>query len=318
MARSLASRPHPIWGAFAVAALCSPHAPPAPRAIAAIVTVASHAPAVNGGPWSRDGLAVYDEVQRRSRRLTPAERTRVARAILEESLAAALDPLLVIAVIHVESGFNPRAVSRAGALGLMQLMPPTMREQVARSRLAHGDPLDPVANVRAGVRYLARLLNAFEDLELALVAYNAGPARLRGHLRAGAVPRRFRAYPRAVLGHLARLSAQPHEPAVAKHASVRLVVAHAKVAPANDGALAVAPLRLAAPHDRGAGAAVSAAAPLARTLAMVRKPPVQLPEAPSPVRAPAPVWRGWGIAAPGLRGAPITGPLELERHAAAA
>jgi hypothetical protein len=106
----------------------------------------------------------------------------------------------------------------------MQLMAPTMREEVALSRLASGDRLDPVANVHAGIRYFARLVNAFEDLELALMAYNAGPARVRVHLRAGVVPERLRAYPRAVLGHLARLSARPHEPVAVETSSVRASV----------------------------------------------------------------------------------------------
>jgi soluble lytic murein transglycosylase len=204
-----------------LAAFFPPHAPP-PLASTAMVTVASHSPAPDGSPRASDRLKVYDEVQRRTGRLALAERTQLARAILEESRAAALDPLLVVALIHVESGFDPHAKSRAGALGLMQLMPPTMREEVALSRLASGDPLDAVANVRAGIRYFARLLNAFEDLDLALMAYNAGPARVRAHLRAGAVPRRLRAYPRAVLGQLARLSARPHEPVAAGPAGMRL------------------------------------------------------------------------------------------------
>jgi hypothetical protein len=197
------------------------------RAVASIQAVAAHVPGREPA-WARNAIRVYGEVERIVR-LAPDERTRVARAILEESLATALDPLLVVAVIHVESRFDPQAVSPAGALGLMQLMPPTMREEVARSGLAHGNPLDPVANVRAGVRYLARLVEAFDDLELALVAYNAGPTRLRGDLRAGGIPRRLLAYPRAVLGRLADLSPAAHRSVAAGRAkqSVRLAAAHA-------------------------------------------------------------------------------------------
>jgi soluble lytic murein transglycosylase-like protein len=76
---------------------------------------------------------------------------------------------LLHAVIAVESGFDARAVSRKGALGLMQLMPATARKWGVR------DPFDPAQNVSAGAAYLRSLLDRFNgDLELALAAYNAG------------------------------------------------------------------------------------------------------------------------------------------------
>jgi soluble lytic murein transglycosylase-like protein len=84
---------------------------------------------------------------------------------------AGLEPALLHAVISVESGYNAKAVSRRGASGLMQLMPETAR------RYGVTDLFDPAANVRAGARYLADLLNMFDnDLKLALAAYNAGEA----------------------------------------------------------------------------------------------------------------------------------------------
>ena len=79
-----------------------------------------------------------------------------------------LDPLLVQAVISAESAFNPQARSPAGAQGLMQLMPATAR------RFAVADPYDPIANMQGGSRYLRLLLDQFDDLHLALAAYNAG------------------------------------------------------------------------------------------------------------------------------------------------
>ena len=80
-----------------------------------------------------------------------------------------LDPRLVRAVMQVESGFNPKALSNKGAIGLMQLMPATARE------LAVDDPWDPDQNVRGGTQYLKQMLDFFSgDLELALAAYNAG------------------------------------------------------------------------------------------------------------------------------------------------
>ena len=85
-----------------------------------------------------------------------------------------LDSLLLLAMVQTESGFDAGAISPAGAQGLMQLMPETGQTYGA-ARLT-----DPHANVRAGARYLRDLLHRFDDdLELALAAYNAGPAAVR-------------------------------------------------------------------------------------------------------------------------------------------
>ncbi len=137
--------------------------------------------------------------------LAERDRVQLAAAILEESGCAGLDPLFVLAVIEVESAYEPDALSRRGARGLMQLRPSTMRAEAARSSLSAGDPSDPVLNVRMGVRYYARLLRIFGSQDLALMAYNAGPRRITGHLRSGGVPDRLRAYPRRVHVELDRL-----------------------------------------------------------------------------------------------------------------
>ncbi len=79
-----------------------------------------------------------------------------------------LDPHLIHAVVQVESAYNPAAVSRKGAVGLMQLMPGTA------NRYGVPDRLDPVRNLHGGVRYLRDLLIRFDDVVLALAAYNAG------------------------------------------------------------------------------------------------------------------------------------------------
>ncbi|HNQ78749.1 MAG TPA: lytic transglycosylase domain-containing protein [Acidobacteriota bacterium] len=94
--------------------------------------------------------------------------------IAKECQKTGLDVKLVIAVIKVESNFNPRAVSPKGAKGLMQLMPSVEKDEgVTRV-------FDPKENIAAGVRYLKRLIDACEgDLGLALAAYNAGLKRVR-------------------------------------------------------------------------------------------------------------------------------------------
>jgi len=130
-----------------------------------------------------------------SRAAEPAVQGRVdlERIVAEQSAAHGLDPALVHAVIRAESAGNRLAVSRVGAMGLMQLMPATAAE------LAVADPWDETENVRGGAAYLKRMLDRFERLDLALAAYNAGPSAVERH---GAVPpfRETVDYVRRVLG----------------------------------------------------------------------------------------------------------------------
>jgi soluble lytic murein transglycosylase-like protein len=87
-----------------------------------------------------------------------------------------LDPNLVLAVVAVESGFQPDAVSHKGAQGLMQLMPDTARE------LGVTDILDPAQNLDGGTRYLRMLIARYGgDVGKALAAYNAGPGAVKRH-----------------------------------------------------------------------------------------------------------------------------------------
>ncbi|HWP85994.1 MAG TPA: lytic transglycosylase domain-containing protein [Terriglobia bacterium] len=92
-----------------------------------------------------------------------------------------IDPDLIRAIVKVESDFNPYAVSRAGARGLMQLVPATAR------RFGVSNPFDPWANLDGGIRYLKHLLGMYNgDLHLTLAAYNAGENSVA---RFGGVPR---------------------------------------------------------------------------------------------------------------------------------
>jgi soluble lytic murein transglycosylase-like protein len=105
---------------------------------------------------------------------TPVEpesaRERFEPYVLEHSNRQSLRPELVRAVIQVESGYNPRARSPKGAMGLMQLMPETAKQ------LGVARPYDPEDNIRGGTRYLRLLLDKYDgDERLALAAYNAGP-----------------------------------------------------------------------------------------------------------------------------------------------
>lgn len=112
---------------------------------------------------------------------TPSQARRALydRLIHRAALAHQVEPALIKAVIHTESAFNPRAVSRAGAQGLMQLMPQTA------DFLKVTEPFDPRQNIDGGARYLAYLMARFDQLDLVLAAYNAGEGNVRRH---GGIP----------------------------------------------------------------------------------------------------------------------------------
>jgi hypothetical protein len=96
--------------------------------------------------------------------------------VLKAASEYGIDPAVIKAVIMAESGFDPQAISYAGAQGLMQLMPRTARA------LGIDDALDPQASILGGTRYLKHLLERFGgNLELALAAYNAGSRNVRRH-----------------------------------------------------------------------------------------------------------------------------------------
>lgn len=130
-------------------------------------------------------------------------RRQLVHAIYEEASRAGYDPLLVLAVIKVESEFEEDAVSEKGARGLMQIKPSTLHfiAQKEGLRLTREEVAgDPALAVRLGIRLLRELHDRFRDLDLALMAYNAGPARIEKALKENEVERleRLRGYPRRV------------------------------------------------------------------------------------------------------------------------
>jgi len=124
---------------------------------------------------TRSGASAKEEAA------SSANLQRIETMIHEVSERYHVDPALVRAVVQTESNGDPQAVSRKGALGLMQLVPGTAQQ------MGVGDAFDPKQNLDGGVRYLRILLERYNgDLDKALAAYNAGPGAVD---RAGGVPR---------------------------------------------------------------------------------------------------------------------------------
>jgi hypothetical protein len=111
----------------------------------------------------------------------------LAELIYDESLREGIDPEFAFRLVKLESRFNPKARSRAGAIGLTQVQIATARFYDPSVQSA--DLLDPATNVRIGLRFLRDLIGVYGDVELALLAYNWGPTRLNQMLAQGRDPR---------------------------------------------------------------------------------------------------------------------------------
>jgi peptidoglycan lytic transglycosylase len=120
--------------------------------------------------------------------LTDDEEKELASVIYFESMKYGYDPKFILAIIQIESTFNPKAVSVVGARGLMQIMPATGKEiatEVALDWNGIETLYDPEINISMGMYYLFKMLLKYRDLRLALVAYNAGPGYVDGMLKRG-------------------------------------------------------------------------------------------------------------------------------------
>jgi len=114
-------------------------------------------------------------------RMSKENLARLTLSIAEESKKNSLDPLLVMAIIEVESRFDHKAVSPQGALGLMQVQPAAVAALAEEGKISPAEKYrkinlkDPAVNIKIGASYLAHLKELFGDIKTALTAYNSGP-----------------------------------------------------------------------------------------------------------------------------------------------
>lgn len=173
-----------LWLAFGLATV-GPQPPPAGPVAAG--------PAREPVQPSTDSERLVDAVAARLMQESPylvdGEIEGLARTLVRESRRVGLAPSLVLAVIEVESGFDPFAVSPAGAMGLMQVKPATGRslaDELGIDWQGERTLFDPVANLRIGVAYLAKMRDRFRHLPTALAAYNRGPGAIGRRMSRGA------------------------------------------------------------------------------------------------------------------------------------
>lgn len=129
----------------------------------------------------RTALLLRDYLEETRMRIPRATYQTMVDAIADSSLRYGVAPETILAVIRIESTFDVDAESEAGAIGLMQLLPSTAEEIARELRMGfagHETLRDPAANIEMGTYYLTKLLGRFNDLSLALAAYNAGPTRV--------------------------------------------------------------------------------------------------------------------------------------------
>jgi soluble lytic murein transglycosylase-like protein len=139
-------------------------------------------------------LRVRRALARSGSRVGSTEADRIVSSILEAHNRYDLSTEVLLAVIETESGFDSRAVSSKGALGLMQLMPSTGQEMADQLDIPWtGNEMlyDPAINIQLGSEYLYQMFKRFGHADSALAAYNAGPRRVEGLNEIGILPRDY-------------------------------------------------------------------------------------------------------------------------------
>lgn len=138
---------------------------------------------------------VFLFILRFSDTITPVYARNLAKLIVEEcDKNSKLDPYLILAVIKIESEFSPVAVSKRGAIGLMQVMPKTGEFVANNTGISYNGRkslYDPLINVKLGIRYLSLLADRYDTTESALGAYNYGPANFERILGTDGKPSRY-------------------------------------------------------------------------------------------------------------------------------
>lgn len=172
---------------------------PAPQGFEMILAAPAPTPAAAPTPEARRDPsldATLEYLASRNTGLIREEVEALARTLVAETQRRRLDLALVMAVMHVESRFHNFAISPAGAIGLMQILPSTGEELARREGIPwHGSQtlLDPATNVRLGIAYLRELSDRYRgDLHAALAAYNWGPGHVDRRLQEGTpLPREY-------------------------------------------------------------------------------------------------------------------------------
>jgi soluble lytic murein transglycosylase-like protein len=153
------------------------------------VSLASPAPGDEEGATDPTVYRAIRYLEGRRSGLSEAEIAQVAATIVRDANLRGIDPNLVMAVIHIESRGNAYALSPVGAMGMMQIMPPTGEELAAQLDIPWRGPqtlFDPLLNVRLGIAYLEQLESRYGSMATALAAYNWGPGRIDSRIRHGA------------------------------------------------------------------------------------------------------------------------------------
>ena len=142
-------------------------------------------------PRPKNLVKIYSIVKSNRPDMKEYQAWKIANVILKESTRYSLDPILILALIDVESKFQHAAVSPAGARGLMQILPDTgkaLAREIGRVANLNANNFrpefldDPIVNIKMGIYYLQHLRKNFQSLNKALIAYNLGPTELKNRL----------------------------------------------------------------------------------------------------------------------------------------